>query len=92
MSFAMSPGYTNATVGRRAGSLLGSASAREAITTAAVERSERSTAARAGIAQTRGAPELAAAADEFQNPGRVPRAARSRVVDLVVRREVARGE
>ena len=40
MSFAMSPGYTNATVGRRAGSLLGSASACEAITTYAVERSD----------------------------------------------------
>ena len=64
MSFAMSPGCTNATVGRRAGSLLGSASACEAVTTSVVERSERWTAARSGIAQTRGAPELAAAADE----------------------------
>ena len=64
MSFAVSPGCTDATVGRRAGSLLRSASAYEAITTSAVERSERSTAARADIAQTRGGPDLAAAADE----------------------------
>ena len=73
MSFAMSPSYTNATVGRRPGSLLGSASACETITSSAVERSERSTAARAGIAQTRGARDLAAAADEihyFQKPMR----------------------
>ena len=53
MSFAMSAGYANATIGRRAGLLVGAASVCEAITTAAVERSERSTAARAGIAQTR---------------------------------------
>ena len=45
-------------------SLVGSASACEAITTSAVQRSERSTAARAGIAQMRGAPDLTAAADE----------------------------
>ena len=64
MSFAISPGYTNTTVGRRAASLLGSASSCEAITTSAVERSERSTAAHAGVAQTRGGPDLAAAADE----------------------------
>jgi hypothetical protein len=69
MSFAVSPSYTNATVGRRAGSLLRSASAYEAITTSAVERSERSTAARAGIAQTRGAPDLAAAWDELHKYG-----------------------
>ena len=38
--------------------------ASEAITTSAVETSDRSTAARAGIAQTRGASDLAAAADD----------------------------
>jgi hypothetical protein len=65
MSFAISPSYTNATVGRRPSSILGSGSACVAITTSAVERSERWTAARAGIAETRGAPDLAAAADEL---------------------------
>ena len=64
ISFAMSPSYTNATVGRRPSSLLGSGSACVAITTSAVERSERSTAARAGIAQTRAPRDLAAAADD----------------------------
>ena len=49
--------------------------ASEAITTSAVETSDRSTAARAGIAQTRGAPDLAAAADDFQHcDGAVARA------------------
>ena len=52
MSFAISPGYPNAMVRRLSGSLLGSASTCEATTTSAVERSERSTAARAGIAET----------------------------------------
>ena len=66
MSFAVSPGCTNATVGRRAVSLLGAPWAYAAITTSAVERSERSTAARAGIPQTGGAPGWAAAADETQ--------------------------
>ena len=65
MYFAVSPGYTNATRGR-AVSLPGSASACEAVTTSAVETSGRSTAAHAGIAQTHGPPDLAAAADETQ--------------------------
>lgn len=73
MTFAMSPGYTTTTVGRRAGSLVRPASACEAITTSAVERSERSTAARAGVAQSYGAPKLAAAADESRNTGEVDR-------------------
>ena len=64
MSFAMSPGYTKHNAQPPAGSLMGSASACEPMTTYAVERSERSTAARAGIAQTRGGPDLAAAADD----------------------------
>ncbi len=66
MSFAMSPSYTHATVGRRPSSILGSGSACVAITTSAVERSGRSTAARAGVAQIRGDRELAAAADETE--------------------------
>ena len=48
---------------------MGEASAREPITTYAVDRSERSTAARADIAQTRGGPDLAAPADEPRNYG-----------------------
>jgi hypothetical protein len=51
---------------------MGEASPREPITTHAVDRSERSTAARAGIAQARGGPDLAAPADELQRPGPVP--------------------
>lgn len=61
-SFAMSPSVTNATVGRRPSSLLGSASACEAITTSGVERSERSTAAHAGVARILADREFAAAA------------------------------
>ena len=74
MSFAMSPGYTKHNAQPPAGSLMGSASACEPMTTYAVERSERSTAARSGMPQTRGGPDLAAAADENE----VSRAGRGR--------------
>jgi hypothetical protein len=83
MSFAISPGYTNTTVGRRAGSLVGSASSGEAITTSAAERSERSTAAHAGIALTRGGPDLAAAADDFHQSRDRSGIGPPRVADLV---------